>query len=278
MDIVNFEMTAFDQKVNINTFDKEMREAYNASSEVLPKRVLELFPELEPNRSEILKRTPIHFTKQKKYAETLYSSDQMYSFGDEALGQVFVSMPARLTGDIVVDSQSGKFSILLRDKLELQIDKLAEQGFNRSAFQLVKRFDLHKNYFITVLNDSISPGKITNLIVYLDKNHLRELDLNRINFLQEMSSQDPEHIKQKTISLFNLDGGDCYDDIFNGKWYVYRRRGDVSEGGSICNIKQFDCNMPGNDWEILATKDTKEEAIQWRRQSNLCANKGDDTL
>lgn len=274
MDILNFEMISFEQKGSFNTIQKEFEAALAASSQIDSERVLELFPELLSNKADILKRSPIRFSKTKASAETLYTEEQMYSFGDEALGQLYINIPPKLSSSVSKKTNSGILSCVIKEKMEIQINKLAESGYNRSAFQIIKKFDFHQHYFITVLQDSISPGKVTNLIVYLDRDHLHDLDLGRINFLEKISHLSTHEIITRKVSLFHLDRGDC-TNVFDDRWVVYVMKGERDENGrSICHIKQSNCqSQDAGHWEVIGAYDTEKEAKAAVNSSTRCSNK-----
>lgn len=272
MDILNYELTAYDQKASFNTIQTEMERAYDNSGRIPTRRILELFAVLTPNRRDILRRGPLTFTKDQKKVSTVYDEDQMITFGDEALGQVFLSLPGHLSAGVKIDSKKKVFSLELKDRLEMQVDKLAEMGSNRSAFQIIKRLDFNVNYFISVLSDSLSPDRITNLVVYLDQAHLHSVDLSKINYLEEVGYLPESAIQFKTRSMVALDNDNCCD-IFDSRWVVYKKKGDQPDenGKTVCFVQQTNCGGPdAQSWEVLVYKDTQQEAEDWKRTSGRC--------
>src|ERR1700748_935208 len=99
-DVLNYEMTAFDQKTNFNQAQNELTNCYLNSTEFPIKRLLQLFPVISSNRRDMLKRTGLRFSLAGNSVYTDYDSSQMISFGDDALGKVYMSLPGHLTGTV----------------------------------------------------------------------------------------------------------------------------------------------------------------------------------
>jgi len=270
LDILNYEMTAYDQKDQFNSCQREMIAAYKSSKPFPTKRLLQLFPALAASRRDILKRGPINFSFSKKFAETDYEEEQMLTFGDPALGQVFFTVPAKMKSKVEFNEANKTIELILIDKIEMQVNKLAEEGLNRSAFQIVKKMKFQNEIVITVLEDVVAPQNITNLIVYLTADNTKRINL--LASFQEQLSLKTESIVFKRFPLRSLDEVDCCDGLLGDqKYLVYKRKGDPEEpNGCVCNIKQGHCGFRG-EWEVMQDGfETKEDAEKWVRTSPRC--------
>jgi len=269
-DVINYEMTAYDQKLQFNTLQQEMTNAFLTSGAFQIKRILQLFPVISSSRRDMLRRSPLKFSFNEKHVATDYDTEQMLAFGDEALGQVYMSLPAHLTARVERNEMEGMITFILIDRIEMQINKLTEGGLNRSAFQNVLSMAFKTDVTITTLQDTLDSNKITNLVVYLAPKFNFDEHSNAFGtYLGTVFPRLPSPpIRMNSIASKKIDST-CCDGLFEDEWIVYKRKNDPT---NTCNVTKINCIAGGQaEWEIVKRNFKKEsDAEMWILQAGEC--------
>lgn len=258
-----YRLTAFDQKDNVNQLHNIFLGILSTQVSIPIKNVISLMPLDFSALRQLLSRQYIKYDSVKKISAN-YSIKQTIKIGDPALGQMYLTVPAIC--EAVCSYFSDELIMNLSTGFEIQINKLAEGGANRSAYQKIKSFTFETNVFTTVLEDKFDSSKVTHLVVYLKRESL--------NIENEKSSQT-EKIKSLNMSLLNgVDIGCCKGvDVRYGTSPIYWVA--VYSGGRepYCAIIKRNDNEGApvdNYTRPIKGFNTREEAINFASNSNQC--------
>lgn len=269
IDVLYYELNGYNHKRDVNTLQTELTSSFLAHRNFSLRRLLELLPLDIKSPGRILARGDISWISDGKVTNE-YEADQVLEFGDPALGTFFLSVPAKITSKYKIDSAKDSFSFEIQAKgVVLQLNKLVEEGFNRSAFQIIKELHFERNKFYSVLEDQNDPKKITHLVVLLAP----EAKVSAIQPSNSLISfaTFTEEVEKVNMKYFSALDKNCCDEIFGGdEWYVFYRKGSGNPG--IC-VEHKGTTIEGGEvaWERVGGPfDSEQEAKNFTNTCSRC--------
>lgn len=270
-DFLVYELNGYEHKQQVNDLQRELTEAFGRSENFPIRRLLELLPIRVSAPGRVLARGDIIWINNSS-AKNEYDADQVIELGDPALGKFYLSIPKLLRSAYTVGNAAAAsltFKIV-DDDFVVQLNKLVEEGFNRSAYQVISELIFQRDKFTSVLVDQNDREKITHLVVLLTPDaRLSAIDQPAEELFSPAAYAPAGHTRYFHVSA--LDDKCCEELTPGANWYVFRRRGQ--EGGQSLCVEHEGTTIEGGSqaWEQIGGPfNSREEAVRFSETCGRC--------
>jgi hypothetical protein len=246
-DILYYELNGIDHGQEVNDLQDQLTAALSAKSDFPLRTLIKLLPLKINNPGIILARGSIKYVSDGNVSNN-YSESQMLDLGDPALGKFYVSLPANIQATYSIDANNKLSFVITANDVVIQLSKLPQAGYDRSAFQIINQLIFERSRFTSVLIDQTDANKVTYLTVILadaGRSNASLIDEHQRLFLnQGIRSADDRHSSGQAevkAHLFHISSLDvkCCDLLGGDTYYVYvKDAGPHGSGPQPCTVQQ----------------------------------------